>query len=64
MKTKERHWLVKVRFLDQKTGQEKIVTLRAEDALGLTFLQIASLKLQAPIMETVPVTVTHVTIER
>lgn len=51
-------WLVKIRFLDQKTGQEKLVTLRAEDKLGLTFLQLASLKLQTPIMETVPVMVT------
>jgi hypothetical protein len=55
MKTVEEYWIVKVRFVDQETGQPKMVTLRADDKLGLTFLQIASLKLQAPIMETIPV---------
>jgi hypothetical protein len=51
----QEYWFVKIRFIDQATGQPKVVTLRAEDTLGLTFLQIAALKLQAPIMETIPV---------
>lgn len=45
-------WRVKLRFRDEKTGESKILTLEAEDDLGLAFLQIASLKLQAPIIET------------
>lgn len=53
------YWLVKIRFIafdDQGREQPKVITLRAEDKLGLTFLQIASLKLQASILETIPVT--------
>lgn len=49
----KQHWLVKIRFPDN-TGEQKIITLRTEDPLALTFLQIASLKLQAPTMETIP----------
>jgi hypothetical protein len=47
-------WFVRIRFIDQAIGQPKIITLRVEDKLGLTFLQVASLKLQTPILETVP----------
>lgn len=59
MKTVEEYWLVKIQFVtfdDQGARQPKVITLRAEDKLGLTFLQIASLKLQASILETIPVT--------
>ncbi len=55
----EEYWFVRIRFIcfdDQGTRKEKMITLRVEDKLGLTFLQIASLKLQAPILETIPVT--------
>lgn len=49
-------WKVKLSFKDG-LGDEKLISLLAESREGLAFLQIASLKLQAPIMETVPVSV-------
>ncbi len=52
------YWLVKIRFIafdDQGRQQPKVITLRAEDKTGLTFLQVASLKLQASILETIPI---------
>lgn len=51
----QEYWFVKVRFVDQAAGQPKTVTLRAEDRLGLAFLQAAALKLEAPITETISV---------
>lgn len=45
-------WEVKIRF-DTGLGIQKLISLYAEDQAGLAFLQIASLKLQAPIMETI-----------
>jgi hypothetical protein len=57
MKTAE-EYVVKMKFLafdhDGKP-QQKVITLRTENKSALTFLQIASLKLQAPILETIPV---------
>jgi hypothetical protein len=56
--TAKEYWLVKIRFIgfdDQGRQQPQVITLRAEDKMGLTFLQIASLKLQASILETIPV---------
>jgi hypothetical protein len=58
MKAVEESWVVKLRFTsfdDQGARQEKTISLRTEDKLALTFLQIASLKLQTPILEVIPV---------
>ncbi len=52
-----RYWIVRVRWVDQKTGLRKLIQLQVEDEDAISFLNAAVVRMRTVIEDMTPVIV-------